>query len=427
MKVKNNFMKLPILSILDSDLYKFSMQMAVLKLFPNIKVKYKFYNRGKTIFPAGFAEQLRILVKEMETLALTKEEKEFLVNKTGHYLDPVYLDFLEGYRFNSNEVGIIQNGGDLEIQISGYWFRTILWEVPLMALISELYFYMTGEKIDSETVIKQKTQKKAISLKTAGAYFAEFGARRRYSFENQLMVTKELKEYGGQYFVGTSNVYIAFLLNVNPIGTMAHEWIMAHAAMYGFNSANFTALKSWKKVYKGYLGTSLSDTYTTKDFFRSFGKEYAELFTGIRQDSGDPIEFAKHVIEHYKTLGIDPTAKTIVFSDALDVEKVNEIMDFCRGKIKSSYGIGTNFSNDVGVKALNIVIKIDEVELQDGLVVPTVKLSDSSGKHTGNKEMIKLCLLTLGLLGDAKSDGFIDDAGYIKIDTTKIYTNAKNY
>lgn len=421
-------MKLPILSILDSDLYKFTMQNAVLKLFPNAKVKFKFYNRGKTQFPPGFAEKLRNLVKEMETLALTQEEKEFLTKRAGHYLDPVYINFLEGYRYSSNEVGIIQNGGDLEIQISGYWFRTILWEVPLMSLISELYFEMTGQQIESDMVRDQKTQKKATYLKTIGAYFAEFGARRRYSFENQLRVTKILKEYGGQYFVGTSNVYIAFLLDVNPIGTMAHEWIMFHAAMFGFVSANVMALKNWKKVYKGYLGTALSDTYTTKDFFRSFGKEYGELFTGIRQDSGDPIEFAKTVIAHYQSLGIDPATKTIVFSDGLDVDTVNEIINFCRGKIKSSYGIGTNFSNDVGVKALNIVIKIDEVEI-DGVTIPTVKLSDSSGKHTGNREMIKLCLLTLGLTENLKSCGFTNDAGVVDIDTTKLFTEysyAKN-
>lgn len=412
-------MKFPILSILDTDLYKITMCNVVLKLFPKAKVKYKFYNRGKTLFPTGFAEQLRALVKEMEGLALTVEEKEFLVKKTGHYLDPAFLDFLEGYRFNSNEVGIIQNGGKLEIQISGYWFRTILWEVPLMALISELYFNMTGEEIESEMAIKQKTQKKAVALKTAAAKFAEFGARRRYSFENQLMITKELKEYGGDSFIGTSNVYIAFLLGLTPIGTMAHEWILFHAAVYGFTSANRMSLKNWKKVYHGYLGTALSDTYTTKNFFLSFDKEYAELFTGVRQDSGDPIEFAKNMIAHYTSLGIDPSTKTIVFSDGLNVETAIEILKFCRGKIKASFGIGTFFSNDVGVKPLNIVIKLDEVEF-DEIKVFVVKLSDSLGKHTGNKEMIKICLLSLGLFEEAKACGFMDEDGKITINTLNL-------
>jgi len=355
----------------------------------------------------------------MEGLALTAEEKEFLVKKTGHYLDPAFLDFLEGYRFNSNEVGIIQNGGKLEIQISGYWFRTILWEVPLMALISELYCNMTGEEIESEMTIKQKTQKKAVALKTAAAKFAEFGARRRYSFENQLMITKELKEYGGDSFIGTSNVYIAFLLDLTPIGTMAHEWILFHAAVYGFTSANRMSLRNWKKVYHGYLGTALSDTYTTKNFFLSFNKEYAELFTGVRQDSGDPFEFAKNIIAHYTSLGIDPSTKTIVFSDGLNVETAVEILKFCRGKIKASFGIGTFFSNDVGVKPLNIVIKLDEVEF-DGIKVFTVKLSDSLGKHTGNEEMIKICLLSLGLFEEAKACGFMDEDGKITINTLNL-------
>ena len=412
-------MEFPIKSILDSDLYKFTMQNAVMKLFPNIRVKYKFYNRGKTKFPPGFAEELKKLVKQMESLALTGDEKLFLSNKTGHYLDAVYLNFLEGYRFNSKEVKITQEGEDLDIEIHGYMFRTILWEVFLMALICELYFYMTGEEIEPEEIRDEKVKEKALFLKSNKAYFAEFGARRRYSFENQLRVTKILKEFGGEYFVGTSNVYIAYLLDVNPIGTMAHEFIILHSVLYGFKSANVMALKNWKRVYKGYLGTALSDTYTTEEFLRSFTKEFSELFTGVRQDSGDPIEFAKKMIAHYESLGIDPLTKTIVFSDALDMPKVKEILDFCIGKVKSSFGIGTNFSCDVGVKPLNIVIKIDAVEI-NGKMVYAIKLSDSIGKHTGNKEMIKLCLLTLGLINQAQACGFVDENGDVKINILKL-------
>ena len=412
-------MKFPILSILDTDLYKITMGQAVLKLFPNAKVKYKFYNRGKTNFPIGFAEKLRVLIKEMEGLALTKDEKVWLSDKASHYLDPAFLDFLEGYRFNSNEVGIIQDGGDLQIQISGYYFRTIYWEVPLMALISELYFNMTGEEIESDIVIKQKAQKKAIALRTSGARFAEFGARRRYSFEKQLMVTKELKEYGGECFVGTSNVYIAYLMDVNPIGTMAHEWVSYHASVYGFKVANSMSLRNWKKVYKGYLGTALPDTLTTDVFLRSFSKEYAELFSGVRQDSGEPIEFAEKIIAHYKSLDIDPLSKTIVFSDALNVEKTLEIIDFCRGKIKTSFGIGTFFSNDVGVKPLNIVIKLDEVEVY-GKTINAIKLSDSLGKHTGNKELIKIACLELGLQEVMVKNNYMSENGDVTINYFKL-------
>ena len=201
---------------------------------------------------------------------------------------------------------------------------------------------------------------------------------------------------------------------------MAHEFIMLHSALYGFINANTMALKNWKKVYKGYLGTALPDTYTTKDFLRSFTKEYAELFSGVRQDSEDPIKFAQKFIDHYKSLDIDPLTKTVVFSDNLNTEKVNEILNFCRGKIKSSFGIGTFFSNDVGVKPLNIVIKLDQVEV-NGKVIPVIKLSDSTGKHTGNIEMIKLCVVSLNLMDIAEASGFLDENKSITINTKELY------
>lgn len=401
-------------SVLDNDLYKFTQQNAVLKLYPKIKVSYKFHNRGKTKFPQGFAERLREEVKNMESLALTKEEKVFMGEKAHKYLDPAYMDFLEGYRYDSKEIGIIQNGGELDIQISGYWFRTILWEVPLMALISELYYIMTGEAIESQIVIDQRNQQKASRLKRIGSTLAELGTRRRYSFEQQLNVIQAFKDYAGPYFVGTSNVYIAFLLNVNFMGTQAHEWFMFHSIFSGFKSANIAALNAWKRVYKGYLGTALTDTFTTNDFFRVFSKEYAELFTGVRHDSGDPIEFAKKTIEHYKSLDIDPLTKTIVFSDGLNMDKVEEISDFCRGKIKFSFGVGTHLSNDVGVKALNIVIKLDSVTIPGMEPQFCVKISDAFGKHTGNVEMIKLALLILGLHDHLKQ--YETEEGKILID-----------
>lgn len=377
-------------SLIDNDLYKFTMQNAVIKIFPRAKVRFQFINRGKTPFPDGFAEILRKEISKMGDLRLTKSEKEYLNNRC-YYLDPTYLDFLMGYTYDPSEVGVIQKGGDLQILIEGYWYRTILWEVPLMALISELYFKMTGQPIYDENKIIDIAKEKAARFNMLGVSVADFGTRRRYSFANHDRIVEAFKTYGRPSFIGTSNVYFAKKYDLIPVGTHAHEWFMFHAAKYGFKMANKLALDNWVKVYRGDLGIALSDTFTTDVFFKAFDTKFAKLFDGVRQDSGDPIKFAEKTIEHYKSLRVDPTAKTIIFSDGLNPNTVEEIAKYCRGKIKISFGIGTNFTNDVGVEPLNIVIKIIEARAEGQDWIPTIKLSDTAGKHTGDEESIKLC------------------------------------
>jgi len=382
-------------SILDNDLYKFTMQHAVIKNFPRAKVRYEFINRGKTKFPEGFAEELRRQVYKMQDLRITTEEKAFLEDL--YFLEPTYIDFLTGYQYNPGEVGIVQNGSELNLSIEGFWYRTILWEVPLMAMISELYYKMTGEETYPETQIIDIARKKATKFKMLGVHFADFGTRRRYSYKNQDLVVQALKNYGSKNFYGSSNVYMAYKYNLKPIGTHAHEWFMFHAAKYGCKIANKISLENWIKTYRGDLGIALSDTFTTEVFFTSFDTKFAKLFDGVRHDSGDPLEFADKTIAHYEKLRIDPTSKTIVFSDGLNPEKVEAIEHHCRGRIKTSYGIGTNFTNDVGVEPLNIVIKIMAAKPEGQDYVPTVKLSDVPGKHTGNPETVALVKKVLGL------------------------------
>ncbi len=377
-------------SIIDNDLYKFTMQNAVIKIFPRAKVRYQFINRGKTPFPEGFAEQLRKEIAKMSELVLTNNEKDFL-KKNCAYLDPTYIDFLAGYRYDPSELGVIQQGGDLQISIEGYWYRTILWEVPLMALISELYFKMTGQEIYDDAQIIDIARKKATGFNLLGISVADFGTRRRYSFENHDRIVKALKNYGKPSFIGTSNVYFAMKHNLIAVGTHAHEWFMFHAAKYGYKMANKLALENWVRVYRGDLGIALSDTFTSDVFFHAFDTKFAKLFDGVRQDSGDPIEFADKAVAHYKALKIDPMSKTIIFSDGLNPETVEKITKHCRGKIKISFGIGTNFTNDVGVKPLNIVIKITEAKPEGQDWMHTVKLSDTKGKYTGDEQSIKLC------------------------------------
>jgi nicotinate phosphoribosyltransferase len=385
-------------SILDNDLYKFSMQNAVLKLFPRAKVRYSLILRSKVDFPDDFAKYLREQINYMEDLFLTDLEKNFFIDKC-RYIDPSYFDFLEGYHYDSSEVGIIQNGGELQLNIEGYWYRTILWEVPLLALISELYFKMTGQKIKSEGERHETNEKKAAIFNYSNVKLSDFGTRRRYSFEVQKEMVEGLSSrMAKSLFVGTSNVYLAFLFNLTPIGTEAHEWFMFHAAKYGFQMANELGLKHWADVYNGSLGTALCDTFTTDAFLKAFNMKYAKLYDGVRQDSGDPYKFAEKLIDHYKKMGIDPLSKILIFSDSLDPERAKEINNWCNGQIKCSFGIGTNLSNDVGVTPLNMVIKMSAVKIpSEDNWIPTIKLSDVEGKHTGDSKMIETCKYILNI------------------------------
>ena len=375
-------------SLIDSDLYKFTMQQAVCKLFPRVKVRYKFINRGKTKFPDGFASELRKEIAKMENLRLTKEEKTFLTTKCGRFLDEVYIDFLAGYQFDASEVGVIQNGGDLDIDFEGFWYRAILWEVPIMALVSELYFKMTGQPYNDRNTRQKNNVKKGQDFYGHNMKLADFGTRRRFSYDNQFEVCSDMKGLFGseKFFVGTSNVHIAMQLGITPIGTMAHEWITGIAALKGYAHANKQMMDDWISVYEGDLGIALPDTFGVDSFLVDFTMKYAKLFDGIRHDSGDPFLFIDKIANHYKKIGIEPSLKTIVFSDALNSELALEIADYCQKKgmgIKCSFGIGTNLTNDVGAKPLNMVIKLIEIDGKHA-----IKLSENDEKSVGDKETI---------------------------------------
>lgn len=383
-------------SILDNDFYKFTMQQGVIRLFPDAKARYGFINRGNHIFPEGFSTVLREAIDEMAKLKLSRQEKHFL-QVTCPYLDAVYLDFLEGYRYNPEEVQIQQSGGTLEVHIEGNWYRTILWEVPLMSLICELYYRLTGlQRVADEEVIS-RTSEKIQRYRKLGVTVADFGTRRRHSYGVHRLVLQALSNFGQGSFIGTSNVHLAMLHNTKPIGTHAHEWFMFHAARYGFKMANAMGLEHWVDVYRGDLGIALSDTYTTEVFFSQFDKMFSKLFDGVRHDSGDPLEFADKVVAHYRRMGIDPRSKTIIFSDSLNYDKVAAIANYCRDKVGMSFGIGTSLTNDVGLTPMNIVIKMTAALPKDGAWTEVVKLSDEHGKYTGSKEVIALAKTLLSI------------------------------
>lgn len=386
-------------SVLDTDLYKFTTSYAYSKLYPRAYGQFRFIDRGKTTYPQGFAEELKKEIQEMSKLSLTKDEASFLYRELP-YLPPTYIDFVRGFRFDPKEVKVEQDAeGHLSIIAEGLLYRVTLWETPILALVSELYYKMLGAQPDMEYT-ERTIISKARKLAEHGITFSMFGMRRRFSAAIEDRVTELLKEHAAGYLFGTSNVYYAYKHGLRVSGTHPHEWIQFHGAMFGYKMANYMAMEDWINVYDGDLGTVLTDTYTTDVFMRNFSKKHAMLFTSLRHDSGDPLQFTEKVIARYRELRVDPTIKYIIFSDGLDPERAIEIANYCKGRIGASFGIGTNFSNDVGngVRPMNIVMKLWKCKMTEKeRWNPCVKLSDVDGKHTGEPEEIELAQRTLGL------------------------------
>lgn len=380
-------------SILDTDLYKLTMQQAVLELYPNVNVTYQFNNRRKEDkFTQKMLLEITTAVVSMGYLELTAEEYTYLKEKFP-FFKSWYLEYLRDFRFDPTEVKTNLVDGNLEISIAGPWHHTILWEVPLMAIISEVYFQNTTGDLDKDALLDyyNRTSDKRNRLVEAGCIFSEFGTRRRRSYSVQEMCIRAFKGSGN--CAGTSNVHLARLYDMPAVGTTAHEWTMGASALCSLRHANRYALDNWVKVYRGHLGIALTDTFGTAAFFKDFDLYFAKLYDGVRHDSGNPYTFADNVVAHYKSLGVDPLSKRIIFSDGLTVDEAIKINDHCAGKIKVSFGIGTHFTNDVpGSKALNMVIKLRSV---DGIEV--VKISDTPTKATGDGEALAIAFKTFNL------------------------------
>lgn len=388
-------------SMLDNDLYKFTMQQAVLKLFPKTHVSYRFKNRGDQKFNNDFLSALKEQIISMVNLKLTSNEYSWIILNIPSFKRN-YLEYFKNYRYNPNEVKVsLDENNDLVISITGTWHSTILWEVPLMAIISELYFEIIDSSWKTDGWQKRqikKAQMKAQWLNQNGCIYADFGTRRRKSFETQDLVVGRFKVcqdiQDGNNFVGTSNVFLAMKHDLKPIGTMAHEWFMGISVLEGLRNANYYAITDWKRVYTGSLGIALTDTYGTDAFFNNFTLELSKLYDGVRHDSGDPFTFGEKVIAHYTKLGIDPKTKVIVFSDGLNVKQAIRIKKHFDGRIKVSFGIGTHFSNDFdGSYALNMVIKLWSV-WHNGMEVPVVKLGDGTGKEMGEPDAVRVAKYT---------------------------------
>lgn len=382
----------------DDDLYKFTMCCAVIENYPRTQVKYRFIDRDSTVYPAGFAEAVSEQIVMLEDLVITDDEIAFMQRKCP-YIPDWFYSFLKGFRYDRRWVTVDQDAdGHLHIEFEGGWTNTILLEVKVLAIVSELYYIMTGEAagLDYEDYYT-RSYEKARRMIEAGCEFSDFGTRRRASFEAQETVVRAMsacqRDHNGPgRFVGTSNVYLAMKYDLTPIGTMAHELICAIAGMYGPLMANYLAMKTWANTYRGALGTFLYDTYGWRIFSLNFSEDYANLFKGLRVDSGDNYRQLDLIVDKYRSLNIDPRSKQVVFSNALDVDRAIAIRRYAEGKCIPSFGIGTHFTNDFpSIRPRNIVIKLMAVKITESwpFYSDTCKLSEDDGKYSGDSATVR--------------------------------------
>lgn len=371
-------------SIIESDLYSFTQQRVILEKYPDAEVEYVFSDRRpQGRYNRRILNMIQDEVNAMAELQLQPDEQSFMRHRLSFLGEP-YLDHLRNYRFDPSEVSMqLSDANELILRVRGLWRRTILWEIPLLAIISECFFkhYDEDWKLDFNFQ-KQQLDRKMEVMKNC--LLAEFGMRRRRCYEIQDFIVGQLKGY--KNFVGTSNVHLAHKHDVAPKGTMSHQLTMALSALEGLRYANKHMLKVWSDVYRGDLGIALTDTYGLDAFLGDFNSYYAKLFDGVRHDSNDPYWFTDKVVNHYKSLRINPLSKTIIYSDGLNEHIAADIEQYARNKIGNSYGIGTHLTNDFpNSPALNIVIKLWRVN-----GIPVVKLSDTPEKAIGEPDAIRV-------------------------------------
>lgn len=363
-------------SLLDTDLYKFTMMQVVLHQFPGALVEYRFKCRSEHIDLRPYVDEIKRELENLCSLQFKSDELDYL-----NSLAYIKMDFVEFLRLFKANMDFIEISCDKEfgLRIKGPWLHTILFEVPVLAIISEVYNRNQSTTLDlseGERRLQQKIEFVKQHAQDGGFKFSDFGTRRRFSGEWQRHVVKLLNQELSANMTGTSNVLLAKELNLLPIGTMAHEYIQACQSLGPrlLYSQKF-AFEKWAQEYRGDLGIALSDTYSTDAFLRDFDLYFCKLFDGARQDSGDPFEWGERVIDHYKKNRIDPKTKTLVFSDSLNFEKAIELYSRFHARIQVAFGIGTNLTNDFGSKAMDIVIKMVSCNGQ-----PVAKVSEAQGK-----------------------------------------------
>lgn len=367
-----------VVSLLDTDLYKFNMNQVIFHKHTDLTGIYMFTCRNEGIvFTKEMLEEINEQIDWLCSLRFSKEELEYL--RSIRFIKNDYVEFLRLYRpIREYVTTSLSDKGELSITVNGPLFSAMQFEIYLLEIVNEVYFRM---QYDYETLRKAAGDKlfQKIQDFNNGKYhfkFAEFGCRRRLSREWEGVVIQHLAEDTNNC-VGTSNVYYAMRYNLTPIGTYAHEFVQMYQGIDSIPLAytNHFALEDWYNEYKGDNGTALSDTITTDLFLMDFNHSMVNNYTGVRHDSGDPYLWGEKILNHYKKYGIDPKTKTLLFSDSLNFDKAEELYQYFKDKTKVSFGIGTYCSNDTNVEPLNIVIKLQYVNGR-----PVAKLSDTPGK-----------------------------------------------
>ncbi|AAM67902.1 nicotinate phosphoribosyltransferase [Buchnera aphidicola] len=366
-------------TLLDTDAYKFYMQQAVFYHYKNVDVVAEFICRGPNILGC-YSHILLDQINMMSSLSLSHEE--YLYMTTFPFFKKEYLHWLKKFRYNITQVKVDNYHGQLHIRISGLWKEVILWEVPILSLISEIFHRHCYPEITSNIAVQHLNKKlkeffkKNRDVDLSRLKIVDFGTRRRFSYDVQYSIIKRLKDTF-PFLIGSSNYHISRILKLLPVGTQAHEWFQAHQQISSnLRNSQTLALKTWLSQYNQHLSIALTDCITMDSFLRDFNLFFSKSYQGIRHDSGDPVKWGEKAIEHYERLGIDPTTKTLLFSDNLNFRKMISLYKKFNNRVNIIFGIGTKLTCDIpNVKPLNIVIKLVKCNGK-----PVAKLSDSPGK-----------------------------------------------
>ncbi|MGP9543683.1 nicotinate phosphoribosyltransferase [Psychrobacter sp. AOP7-B1-25] len=384
-----------ITSLLDNDLYKFTMLQAMLHQFPQTHGVYRFRCRNNKDAAYPLSDIQKDLEQQLDSLCELRflpDELEYL--RSLRFIRSDFVDYLELFKLKRRFITVsTDDKGRLFIDIEGPMIQAMFFEVFVLAIVNELYFNaLSNDSVIEEgqrrlnekvTLLHQYAEKQAQHGQDTPPFIvADFGTRRRFSRRWQAHVVETLHKAEPKIVGGTSNVYLAKQLGMTPIGTMAHEFMQAFQALdVRLRDSQKAALEAWVHEYRGDLGIALTDVVGMDAFLRDFDLYFAKLFDGLRHDSGDPYIWGDKAIAHYEKLKIDPKTKILTFSDGLNLEKAWELHQYFKGRIRTSFGIGTNLTNDMGITPINIVLKLVECNGQ-----PVAKLSDSPGKTMINND-----------------------------------------
>lgn len=376
-----------ITSLLDTDLYKFTMMQVVLHQFPAAQVEYRFKCRNPGVVLAPFVNEIRDEIRSLCSLHFQDAELAYL--RSMRFIKSDFVDFLGLFRLNEKYITVTAlPSGEIDIRIQGPWLHTILFEIPVLSIVNEVYFRNT-QRVPDFVEGRRRLDSKIAQLQADGLKelkIADYGTRRRFSKAWHDEVLRVLSARLGSgptgQLAGTSNVLFAMKLGLTPLGTMAHEYLQACQSLGPrLRDSQVFGFESWAKEYRGDLGIALSDVYGMNAFLRDFDMYCCKLFDGARHDSGDPFAWGERLIEHYRKNRVDPRTKTLIFSDGLTVPRTIELFQQFRGRCLLAFGIGTNLTNDLGYEPLQIVIKMVRCNGQ-----PVAKLSDTPSKNMCDDE-----------------------------------------